>query len=364
MWYKENWEESKKRFTLLWEKEIFDRPCVAACCPLDEKNPYRNCPPEGQDALHEYYHDPEWILKRNVERFEKTYFGGDSFPYIAPSWGTAGQAKYLSNKVTYHPNTIWIEPAFEDYDEFSFEFDKDTNPTFQTELNIIKCLAEAGMGKFFVTQPDNVGSYDALSALRGGEDFLMDLLVEEPEKIKKYANKMVDILIESGKDIFTATMANNDGGSAHGYFNTWAPGTHIQLQCDLSVMISPEMFQEFIVEELERSTSWVDYAIYHLDGIEQTRHLDMILAVKGINMIQWVQVDGQPDLLHNLQYIHKIQKAGKGMVLPVYKHQLNTLVNEISPYGVFFQVMDAANPKESDEIVNFIAKHSFRKNLF
>lgn len=360
--YQEDWETIKKRLELLWENEVWDRPCVSVKCPKDENDPFIDIKPEGQEELKEYYTNPEKILNRNLECFDKTYFGGDAFPCIFPYWGTGGHAKYLESKVLYFPDTIWLEPAFEDYEEFDFSFDQ-TSPVFQAELEALKYLAKMGQGKFFVALPDNCGSYDALSQLRGGEDFIMDFL-EEPELVKKYGNRLVDILIESGNEIFDAIRENNDGGSVHGYYNTWAPGTHMQMQCDLSVMISSDMFRDFIVEELERTAGWLDYSVYHMDGLEQLRHLDMILAVKDINMIQWVQVSGQPDITKNLEYVHKIQAAGKGLVVEASKKQLNTIVNEISPKGLDLVIQDASNKAEADEIVAFVAKHSFKKKLF
>ena len=57
--------------------------------------------PEGQEQLKQYYTDPEYILERNLARFEKTYFGGDAFPCIFSYWGTGGHAKYLKTEVIY-----------------------------------------------------------------------------------------------------------------------------------------------------------------------------------------------------------------------------------------------------------------------
>ncbi len=362
--YQENWETIKKRMQLLWENEILDRPMVAVECPRDEADLYRNEKPADPVELKKYYTDPEWILTRNIERFEKTYFGGDALPCIFPYWGTGGHAKYLGPHVQYHRDTIWIDPAFSDYEEFSFAFDRE-NETYQAELSAMRYLAEEGMGKFFVSMPDNCGSYDALSQLRGGEEFIIDLL-EEPELVKNCGNQMVDLLIQSGNEMFKILRENNDGGSTQGWYGTWCPGTHMQLQCDLSVMISQEMFAEFIVEELKRTADWLDHAIYHMDGLEQLRHLDQILAVPGIDMIQWVQVVGQPDLTapKNLSAARRIQQAGKGLLVFVNKCQLDTLVRELSPQGRFLIVGDAKNRQEADEIVKFITNNSFQKSFY
>ena len=129
--------------------------------------------------------------------------------------------------------------------------------------------------------------------------WIEDDLLDQPDEVKEAGRQMVDTLIASGDEMFEVLRENCDQGSVNGWYGTWSPGKHMQLQCDLSVMISPNMFEEFIMEELGRTTKWLDYSIYHLDGIEQTRFLDMLLSIKELNMIQWTQVEGQPDVTEN-----------------------------------------------------------------
>ena len=117
-------------------------------------------------------------------------------------------------------------------------------------------------------------------------------------------------------------------------------------------------------EILDRTCQWLDRAIYHLDGMEQIRHIDALMSVKKLDMIQWTQVDGQPDLTHNFASLKKIQNAGKGLVLLPHKSQLNVIVNELSLEGVMLVVTGADNPQEADEIVDFVAKNSFKKKLY
>ncbi len=360
--YQENWDIIKTRLTLLWDREIYDRPCVAVTAPLDPDRPYIEEKPVSQEDLKRYYTDPEQILARNLERFEKTYFGGDALPCVFPYFGTGGHAKYLNPEVVYQPDTIWIQPAFSDYDGFSFEMEPD-NPVFLKELETIRFLAKEGQGRFFVSPPDNCGSYDGIYQLRGTQDFFTDFL-EEPEKLRRAGNQMIDLLIDTGNRIFDAIYGNNDCGCVHGWMNTWCPGRQMQLQCDISVMLSPAIFREFLLEELERTSAWLDHAVYHMDGIEQLRHLDYILSVKGIHMLQWVQVTGQPPITCFSEELRKIQAAGKAIVAQVSKKQLEPLLREVTPEGFLFLVTDAASKEEAVEIENYMAKHSFRRRLF
>lgn len=334
-----------------------DRCCVSVPAPLDKDDPYTELPPTTQEDLRKWYTDPQWILERNEKRFQKTYFGGDALPCIFPYFGTGGHAKYLADTVQYSPDTIWMSPAFEDYDRFDFSFQKNSNTAFQQELDTITWLAKEGQGRFFVGSPDNCGSYDALSQLRGESDLLFDI-VDEPDKATRAAARVVDVLLESGDALFEAIKQNNYGGSIHAGYGTWAPGRHWQLQCDMSVMISPEMFREYIMDELKRTSEYLDFSIYHMDGNEQIRFLDDILSIEKINMIQWVQVTGQPPAINFVPELKKIQAAGKGIIIEVYKSQVKDLLEAISSKGLYLRVIDAASPEEADRIVRFVEQNT------
>ena len=363
--YQENWDKIKERLTLLWDNEILDRPVINVRCLKDKNKPYGK---PVSKTIKDYYIDAECILERNLDVFEKSYFGGDAFPVLFPFWGCGGHSKYLEtwdmfeNKTHYLPDTIWMDPVFEEYSEFNFDFKRD-NPVFQAELKSMQYFAEESKGRYMVAMPDNCGSYDGLGNLRENENLIMDFL-DQPDEVKAAGRKLVDTLIESGDALFEAVRQTCDGGSAHGWMGTWSPGKHMQLQCDLSVMISPQMYEEFILEELERTTAWLDHSIYHLDGIEQTRFLDILLNIKRLNMIQWTQVAGQPDITHNFHHIQRIQEAGKGIVIIAGKRKLDAILNNVSPKGRMLIIQDAKDQEEAEAIVDYVAKHSFQKVLY
>ena len=171
------------------------------------------------------------------------------------------------------------------------------------------------------------------SQLRGTDNLMIDFL-EEPEKVKEAIGKIVKVLISTGDNLFDIIRENNLGGSMHAWMQTWCPGRHMQLQCDISVMISPQIYEEFFLPELEETARWLDRAIYHFDGQEQIRHLDMILSVRKIDMIQWTPVAGQPCTSDFIPVLQKIQRAGKGLVLIPQAWEVEKLLSELSPRGL------------------------------
>jgi hypothetical protein len=53
-------------------------------------------------------------------------------------------------------------------------------------------------------------------------------------------------------------------------------------------MISPQMFERFVLPDLLACCEFLDYAFYHLDGKGQLPHLNMLLALERLRGIQWV----------------------------------------------------------------------------
>lgn len=357
--WQDNWETIKKRLELLWQGELLDRCCVKVTAPLgnaaERYAAHKVKPqPSDQQGMYEWYNDGEWLLARSRAAIESTYFAGDAYPCVFPYFGTGGHAKYVApeSSVEYAPSTIWVHPCVDDLTSFDFSFDPDTNKVFRRELEVIEYLVSECRGNYLVGATDNCGSYDALAQLYGNERLLCDF-IDDPEPVKAAAAKLVDILKRSSERFFAATKRGWQDGAAHGWMNTYSRGNHLQLQCDLSVMISPEIYDEFIRSELVSTARFLEHAVYHFDGIEQIRHLDVLLSIPEINMIQWTQVAGQPPVTEFIPVLRRIQAAGKGLVLIVGREQLKPLCESLSARGVIY-ITGASNPDEADAIVDYV----------
>lgn len=346
----EGWEKSKARLSALWEKEILDRCCISVEAP---KVGLTNVSPENSDIqvdLTKYYTDAEYILQRHRKKFQNTYYGGDAFPCIFPYFGTAGHIAYLKNmNMEFAKDTIWFHETIKDLERDQIDYDPQS-PFYKRQAEIMKYLVEQSNGEYFVSMPDNCGSMDGLSQMRGTDNLMIDFL-EEPEKVKEAVDRIIKVLIFTGDSMFDIIKENNLGGSVHSWMQTWCPEKHMQLQCDISVMISPQLYEEFVLPELEETTKWLDRAIYHLDGQEQIRHLDMILSVKKIDMIQWTPVAGQPCTSEFIPVLKKIQRAGKGLVLLPKASEVETLMKELSPRGLQLVVRDVETEEDAKTLV-------------
>ena len=346
------------RLEALWHNELIDRCCVSLTAPKDDSCYIEKPVPDNEKDLISYYTDAEWIMQRNLDRIDNTWYGGDALPIIFPFFGTGGHAKYLGIPYQYKPDTVWYSPLERNLSMTSLHFDP-YNEAFLKEKEILRYLADNANGRYFVGMPDNCGSLDALAEMRGNSRLLLDML-DDPQMVKFSRDKIVEVLKYSGDVLFGILRENNQGGSTHGWMNTWSPGRHMQMQCDLSVMISPDMFEEFVLAELEETSRWLDHSIYHLDGMEQIRHLDMILSVEKLNMIQWTQVEGQPPATEFIPILQKIQRAGKGLVLICKPHQVKPLISQLSPKGLLLVVERMNTKEEANDLLEFVERETAR----
>lgn len=355
MLYKEDWEKSRERLNAYWEKEVVDRCCVAVCAVKDGSSYKEEAPPDSGKDLYEYYTNKEWILDRNLKRFENTYFGGDAFPNIFAFLGTGGHAKYFKGaKFHCAKDTIWYDHIINDPEKDRLVFDAESD-IFKLEKENFRFFAEKGKDKFFISMPDNCGVLDAYASLRGTDSLLTDLL-DRPEKVKASLAMIQDVLKKTNDELFDIIKENNEGGSTHGWMYMWSKGRHLQIQADFSVMISPGMFEGFVLPELEETAGWLDRSTYHLDGQEQIRHLDMILSVKKLDNIQWTPVAGQPRTSEFMPVLSKIQKAGKGLILIPEKNEIEKLMTELSSKGLMLITSDVESETEAREIVKKVEK--------
>lgn len=97
-------------------------------------------------------------------------------------------------------------------------------------------------------------------------------------------------------------------------------------------MVSPEICREYIIPALEEEASFLDHCVLHLDGPDALPHLDDVLAIKGIDVLQWVPGAGQPPVWKWTDVLLKAQKAGKGLQI----YDVNLDITEARRYRLLY----------------------------
>jgi hypothetical protein len=142
--------------------------------------------------------------------------------------------------------------------------------------------------------------------------------------------------------------------------NCWAaclfPGTGYYLQSDISYMISPKMFERFVLPDLDMSCKYLEFPFYHLDGIGQIKHLDMLLSIPNLRGIQWVPGDGQPPAEKWLPLLKKILDAGKLVEVTVSSEGALEITNSLGRKGLQFHIIENMDHETVQNFMNLLRK--------
>ena len=324
-----DWEASRERFAALWRGEVLDRCCIAVTSPRDGAA----APQPVCSSLEEKWFDPDCIYRNEMARMESLAYYGDAFPCLSLNFGAGGNAAYYGLKPVLRPDTVWFDPCLEDPEDYETLEMTDPFGMLQKQLEVAENLAARSRGDYLVSMPDNCVAIDALAHLRGSENLLCDMLTDPDEVLAASAK-----LIEGWKKTtmaFHEAIGRHQDGNCIGWLTTYAPGLHAQVQCDLGAMISRDLVEKFFLNELREACRFLEYSLYHLDGIEQKRFLDLILSVPELKMIQWTSVDGQPPALASIESLRAIQAAGKGLLLNLPAVYVKDVLEQLSPKGLY-----------------------------
>lgn len=379
MYYKEDWDKAKERLLAFWKGEIIDRACVGILGPRKtskiEKFPHLTNGPwlgglekfkdNDTESIKKWWVDPEENYKRAIYWMENTFFGGEAAPGTYVNWGASAGCAFWNCEPVFTKNSVWFEEAIKDWDEWKWEFNKETNVTRKQLFAITDYLAEKSDGRYFIGVPELGNGADNLSLMRGLANLAMDLVIN-PDQVKEAIEVMIDPWLEYHDEFQTRYSSLNQNGSVLAWLNLWAPGTHDQIANDFSYNISPDMFEEFFFIELRKMSSWLDYATFHLDGPNCIKnHLDRLLTLEDIDCIQFTPGVGSPPTT-TPEYIPKfkqIQESGKKLYLLLDPHEIEPILDELQPEGLFINTY-ADSEEEAESIIKLVEKKSAKGNIF
>jgi hypothetical protein len=202
-----------------------------------------------------------------------------------------------------------------------------------------ECLRRAA-GQVPVCMPDLIENLDTLAALRDTELLMTDLL-ERPEWVLAKLWEINEAFF-AAFDLIGLRVRDADGGNVF-CFSLWGPGRTAKLQCDLSCMLSREMFNRFVALPLTAQCQWLDFSMYHLDGEDALHHLDALLAIEPLDAIEWTprllstgrpsEMGGSPKFY---DLYRRIKAAGKSVqAICVRPDQLVPLLDAVGPEAMY-----------------------------
>ncbi len=329
-----DWETRIRRQDAFWNCEIIDRPVVIMS--FQKKNTSGKKPEsKNYQKIRDRWMDAEQIADWAVYNAANTVYCGDSLPQAMPNLGPEIFSAFFGMEMEYGEHTSWGIPNLHDWEKASeIKFSKD-NFYWKKIIEMTDILLEKGKGKYYTGYTDIHPGGDAIAAFRDPLNLNMDM-IDCPENVKKL-RKYVDDIFEEVFNFYTNKLQ-----SAGQAISSW-PGIisskrwHVPSN-DFSCMISKPMFDDIFLPGIARECKIAEASIYHLDGPQALTHLDSLLDIKELNVIQWVYGSGKGRATNWLNIYRKCQAAGKGIQLWAETDELDTIMENLRPEGVWLGV--------------------------
>jgi 5-methyltetrahydrofolate--homocysteine methyltransferase len=286
-------------------------------------------------------------------RLEAKRFYGDAWPKWWPNFGPGIAAGFLGARVYATADTTWFEsPDRVLIADLDLAFDVG-NVWWQRVQALTRRAVERWGSSVAVGHTDLGGNLDILASLLTSERLLYDLH-DNPGEVARLASRLTRLWLRY-YDQLHALVAPAGRGTTP-WAAIWSPGRCYMLQSDFAYMISPRMFERFVLPDLAACCEELDHAFYHLDGDGQIRHLDMLLSLERLRGIQWIPGEGQPPPEEWLSLLQRIRDAGKLCQLYVSPEGARTIVRELGGRGFAFYILQTLSRTEAESFLREIQR--------
>jgi len=316
-------------------------PCLLITLPPEEADEYVAVP------LERWWKDRDFIIERQMKLMESQRYFGQAVPFHYIDCSSSAMAGVLgANMQLVNRDTMWAYPCFETVEQVTdMELRRDTFWYAQARALSERSTALA-KDHHFVTLFAMEGITDILAGLYGTENFLADLL-EKPREVKRAMEHVKRLWIELF-DEFQGILKRSGNRGGIGWAGIWAPGTTFPMQEDFSYMISNRMYREFVLPHVRDMVDAMEYPFYHLDGIGAIPHLEALLGIERLRVIQWVPGAGKERIADWYALIGRILEAGKSVQAFAKADEVDELVKEVGARGLLITV--DANLEEAEKL--------------
>jgi 5-methyltetrahydrofolate--homocysteine methyltransferase len=347
----EGWERIRRDWSAWWAGEL-DRPMVVLEC-LPRSEMYAPHCAIVFLANHALTDPVAPILAEFESRLESTHWLGDSFPRFWVNFGPGVAAAFAGAQV--HPSwdTTWFSPG-QTGPLSAFHVETDwSNPWWQRVDEFTRAALERWGSQLAVGLTDLGGNLDILASLRDTHPLLFDLH-DAPDEIDRLVRETTRLWLDCFNHLCSLIEPAGRGVTCWGPL--WAPARGYMLQSDFAYMISPKMFERFVLPDLEACTAAMQHAFYHLDGKGQLVHVEALLSLPRLRGIQWVPGAGAPPCEQWLPLLKRIRDAGKLCQVTVNPEGALTILRELGGKGFCFNINEPQlTPEEGQAFLELLS---------
>ncbi len=157
-----------------------------------------------------------------------------------------------------------------------------SNPWVEKLLEFIPLLAKRSAGRYPVGATLMRGVSDLLSALFGGQEFILRMM-DAPDGMRALVDDLTEFWIAMGHAVLAELPLFHGGTGVYAY-SLWSPGKTIWLQEDAVALLSPALYEEFIYPADCRIAAAFEHTAIHL---HPSRYIPSRLLVEsGISVME------------------------------------------------------------------------------
>jgi hypothetical protein len=219
-----------------------------------------------------------------IERWHQRYseLVCDVIQSFAPAFGIPWVETIAGCPVVADPGSLWADSFLDSYvNRPPICFDPD-DPWLRKLIVFTQALVEFADGRFPVALPQTRGPLDTLAAMRTPERMCVDF-VECPDEVFKILGELTDLWIGINEAVLEVIPPFHGGHCTR--MNMWAPGKAITPQNDISTLISPEMYEEFVLPWDREIVDHFPYHCFHLHSTEY-HQVDVLLKLEKLTAIE------------------------------------------------------------------------------
>jgi len=333
--YVPDWENIKERIAAWWAHEDFGRCGLAVTAP--KTGAPDEAPPALPEKVEDRWLDIEYLRAQNEHRMKRTFYGGESFAAWDPGSQWMYNACFVGCPVDMTETSGWIVPIIRDGELTDHDYNKividPENPWWKDSLKKHGLAVADAKGKAIPCMTTLGGAADTLAGIRGTENLLADVK-DCPDYVRAFDQYLMKQWIEVHGTLYDIIKEGAQGSSAWSGF-LWAPGRYYLPMCDFSYMISTEMFADLFLPSIEMQVDYLDYALYHVDGVGAFKHVDVLCDLPKLKALQILPGDGKPGPLHYMDTLKKVQRAGKNLHIGLPPSEVKPALEQLSSVGLF-----------------------------
>lgn len=354
---KPDFDRTVARFEAWWQGEIVDRAPVTLW--VAPSRPYQG-PVSTHRTQRERWLDVEYAVEAAVAAMERTDYVGDSFPILNPNVGPEITATLFGCELDFTADSSWSQPVVHELSgwhriiESRPSFD---NLYWRTVERMTDYAIEVCDGRFVPGITDLHGNYDILAALRDPQLLCVDLM-DDPALIQRAGRHVAQAYVAAFNRLYDKIAAAGFGST------TWCPMYHAGPayvpSCDFWCMVSAEIASELIFPDIVTETEPLARSIFHLDGPQALRHLDLLLDWPKLEAVQWVYGDGQGPAARWMDVYRRIVRAGKSVqLLAQDASDALAVLEEVGARGVWVTVGQGfATVEEAEAFLREVGRFS------